>query len=238
MSQPRVLVALATFNERETLPSLVEAVHAALPHADVVVVDDNSPDGTGDWCDSFAESSRWFRCIHREGKLGLGSALKQSIELAVAEGYWCVVTLDADWSHPPEALPELVAAAEAGADVVIGSRYCAGGEIAGWPWSRRVVSGALNRMTRLASGLRVADCSGNYRLYRTEAAARIDWSRVRASGYSFLEEVLAELRRQGAQMVETPITFSERRAGVSKVGVGEAAGKLRSLVRLACARFS
>ncbi|MEM9354339.1 MAG: glycosyltransferase, partial [Planctomycetota bacterium] len=195
MSQPRVLVALATFNERETLPSLVDAVHRSLPHADVLVVDDNSPDGTGEWCDGFGGDHRWFRCVHREGKLGLGSALKRSIELAVAEGYWAVATLDADWSHPPEALPALIAKAEAGADVVIGSRYCPGAEIVGWPWSRLAVSGTLNRLTRLASGLEVADCSGNYRLYRTEAAAKIDWGRVRASGYSFLEEVLAELRR-------------------------------------------
>ena len=228
----RLLVALATYNERETLPSLVDAIHAVLPEADVLVVDDNSPDGTGQWCDERAASAEWFRCIHREGKLGLGSALRLILEQSVAEGYWGLVTLDADWSHPPETLPVLAAVGEE-ADVVVGSRYCPGGEVHGWPVARRVISGALNRLTRLATGLPVRDCSGNLRFYRAAAAERIDWRRVRSSGYSFLEEVLAELDRGGARMAEVPIAFTDRRAGRSKAGAREALGKLWSLVLLA-----
>ena len=198
----------------------------------MLVVDDNSPDGTGRWCDERAASDPWLRCIHREGKLGLGSALRLILEQAVADGYWGLVTLDADWSHPPEVLPELVAVGE-GADVVVGSRYCPGGGVEGWPLARRVISGSLNRFTRLASGLPVRDCSGNLRFYRTAAAGGIDWRRVRSSGYSFLEEVLAELNRGGARMAEVPYTFTDRRAGRSKAGAREALGKLWSLVRLA-----
>src|SRR5687768_15097594 len=131
-----LLVALATYNEIENLPSLVAAIRAQLPNADVLVVDDNSPDSTGRWCDEEAARSPWFSVIHRPGKLGLGSAAWTAMQAAIDRGYELLITLDADWSHPPEALPRLVAAS-ADADVVVGSRYVSGGTIAGWPASRR-----------------------------------------------------------------------------------------------------
>jgi dolichol-phosphate mannosyltransferase len=155
----KLLVALATYNEIENLPTLVEAIRSRLSEANVLVVDDSSPDGTGLWCDEFAKTHHWLSVIHREGKLGLGSATWAAMQYAIARKYDIIVTLDADWSHPPEALPDLVAATE-NVDVVIGSRYCPGGRIKGWPLRRRVISRVMNRVTRLALHLPVRDASG------------------------------------------------------------------------------
>jgi dolichol-phosphate mannosyltransferase len=230
-----VLVALATYNEIETLPSLVEAIRARLPEADVLVVDDNSPDGTGRWCDEFAGAHPWFSVIHRAGKLGLGSATWTAMRRAIDRGDDVLVTLDADWSHPPEALPALVART-ADAHVVIGSRYCRGGRITGWPWTRRLVSAAMNRATRLALGLPVYDTSGAFRAYRVDMLRRLDFNQLTATGYAYLEEILWHLARVGATFAETPITFADRRAGASKTHVGEAVGKARVLALLAWRR--
>jgi dolichol-phosphate mannosyltransferase len=226
-----LLVALATYNEIENLPTLVAAIRAQLPDADVCVVDDNSPDGTGLWCDEEAARSPWFSVIHRAGKLGLGSASHAAMRAAVDRGYDLLITLDADWSHPPEALPRMVAAA-AEADVVIGSRYCPGGSIEGWPVSRRIVSGVMNRATRLVLGAPVRDASGACRLYRVELLKQLDFSQLTATGYSYLEEILWHLHRLGARFAEVPIAFTDRRAGASKVSVGEAAGKVKVLAQL------
>jgi dolichol-phosphate mannosyltransferase len=231
-----LLVALATYNEIENLPSLVAAVHEQLPGADILVVDDNSPDGTGRWCDDEAARSPWFSVIHRAGKLGLGSASWAAMQAAIDRGYELLITLDADWSHPPEALPRLLAAAT-NADVVIGSRYCAGGKIEGWPATRRLISAVTNLATRLALGLPLRDASTACRLYRVEVLKQLDFSRLTAAGYSYLEEVLWELHRRGARIVEVPITFTDRRAGASKVNLGEAWGKATTISRLFCQRF-
>lgn len=232
------LVAIATYNERETLPTLVDAVREALPAADVLVVDDNSPDGTGDWCDEQEAAHEWFTVIHRPGKEGLGSASWAAMQWAIERGYDWLATIDADWSHPPDALPSLFAAAHSGGvDVVIGSRYCPGGTVEGWPWSRRAVSGAVNAATRLTLGLPVRDASTAYRLYRVEALRQLDFGALRETGYSYLEEMLWRLRETGATFAEVPITFTDRRAGESKVSVAEAVGKLRMLARLGWRRL-
>ena len=230
-----LLVAIATYNEIENLPSLVAAIRKQLPNADVIVVDDNSPDGTGRWCDEEAARSPWFTVIHRPGKLGLGSASWTAMQAAIKRGYEWLITLDADWSHPPEALPRLLAAAT-DADVVIGSRYCAGGEIHGWPLSRRIVSKIMNAATRLALGVRVRDSSGACRLYRVAKLSELDFGELRATGYAYLEEILWQLQRRGARFAEVPITFTDRRAGASKAGVSEALGKAKILLELVCHR--
>lgn len=231
-----LLIAIATYNERETLPSLVAALHEAAPQAEIFVIDDHSPDGTGQWCDEQAARCDWFAVRHRPGKLGLGSAAWVGFEEAFRRGVEFVATLDADWSHPPDALPQLASAAIQ-ADVVIGSRYCPGGRIEGWPWSRRLVSRLMNRLTRLTLGVPARDCSTAFRLYRTAALAKIvDEPRIEA-GYGYLEETLWRLHRHGATIVEVPIQFSERRAGQSKVSWREAWGKLRVLAQLARRRF-
>src|SRR3954467_5399360 len=168
MTTPRVLVALATYNEIENLPSLVDRIHGVLPDAEVLIVDDNSPDGTGAWCDERAKSSAWLKCIHRAGKLGLGSATLIAMRFAIDSAYDVLVTMDADWSHDPQYLPALVGAMS-GADVALGSRYCSGGEIAGWPLYRRVLSRSMNWLSGVALRLPVRDTSGAFRAYRVEA---------------------------------------------------------------------
>ena len=235
-SKRSILVALATYNEIESLPSLVEAVHRELPAADVLVVDDSSPDGTGSWCDEYAVNNPWFSCVHRAGKQGLGSALAAAMRQAIDGEYRLLVTLDADWSHPPSCLGQLVAAADE-AEVVIGSRYCPGGRIDGWPWYRRVASRANNFLSRHAAGLPTSDNSGNLRAYDVRLLGQLDWGRLRSDGYSFLEEILWHLGRLDARFAEVPITFTNRQAGASKIGLREGGGKLSTLSRLAWRRY-
>src|SRR3990170_2264451 len=164
MTTPRTLVALATYNEIENLPRLTEEILRVLPTADLLVVDDNSPDGSGRWCDERAASEPRLSCLHRAGKLGLGSATLDAIRYAVAHDYDVIVTMDADWSHDPAHLPELVAAT-AHADVAIGSRYVEGGAIEGWPRHRRLLSRAMNRLSRPMLRLPIQDTSGAFRAY-------------------------------------------------------------------------
>ncbi|QDS97918.1 polyprenol monophosphomannose synthase [Adhaeretor mobilis] len=227
-----MLVAICTYNERENLPTLVEAIREELPAADLLIVDDNSPDGTGQWCDELAQREPWFTCLHRAGKLGLGSASWLALQSAVELNYDTIITMDADWSHPPAALTQMLAAGK-DADVVIGSRYCPGGKIDGWPISRYLMSRTVNFATRLALGLPARDCSTAYRLYRVEALRKLDFTQLKATGYAYLEEILWQLSRQGATIAEVPITFSERRAGASKVTFSEALGKAKTLASLA-----
>jgi dolichol-phosphate mannosyltransferase len=235
MNSPRVLVALATYNEIHNLPSLVEEIRRVLPEADVLVVDDNSPDGTGRWCDERAQRDERVKCLHRRGKLGLGSATLAAMRAAIEGGYELLVTMDADWSHDPEHLPALVDATEH-ADVAVGSRYCAEGRIDGWPLHRRILSRAVNRLSRALLRLPVRDASGAFRVYRVSALKRIDLSQIHSSGYSYLEEVLWLLRNAGCRFHEAPITFHPRRTGYSKIGLREALGKLGTLLRLAFAK--
>jgi dolichol-phosphate mannosyltransferase len=231
------LVALATYNEIETLPSLVAALHQQLPDAHILVVDDNSPDGTGRWCDAEADRSPWFSVIHRPGKLGLGSASWAAMHAAINRGVDYLITLDADWSHPPEALPQLLEAAQ-NADVVIGSPSGPGGRIEGWPTTRRLVSKVMNLATRLALGLPLHDASGACRLYRVALLKQLDFTQLTATGYAYLEEILWQLHRLGARFAEVPITFTDRRAGASKVNLAEAYGKAKTLTRLTWQRFT
>lgn len=232
MCTHRTLVALATYNEVENLPGLVDAILRVLPTADLLVVDDNSPDGSGRWCDQRAASEPRLQCLHRAGKLGLGSATLEAIRWAIAHDYDVIVTMDADWSHDPAHLPELVAAT-AHADVAIGSRYVAGGKIEGWPRVRRLLSRGLNRFSRVLLRLPVQDTSGAYRAYRVAKLREVELDEVRAVGYAYLEEILWHLAQADAVFAEVPITFRQRRAGRSKVNLREAAGKLATLVRLA-----
>jgi dolichol-phosphate mannosyltransferase len=203
-----------------------------LPGADLLVIDDNSPDGTGKWCDERAAVESRLHCLHRAGKLGLGSATIAGMNWALERSYDVVATMDADWSHDPSHLLELVRATDA-ADVGIGSRYCPGGGIEGWPLSRRVMSRWINRLSRLMLRLPVRDSSGAFRAYRASALRKIDLADIQATGYSYLEEILWELHRAGATFAEVPITFHEGRAGKSKINYGEATAKLSTLLRLA-----
>ena len=162
--QPRRLCALCTYNERETLPALVDAVLATVPDTHLLVVDDNSPDGTEAWFHEIAQHEPRVSCLRRSAKLGLGTAVIAAIGHAIDHGFTYLATLDADGSHDPAALPQLFAVAE-NVDVVIGSRYCSGGHIEGWPWWRRIVSRGVNVASRRFLRLPLNDCSGNFRVY-------------------------------------------------------------------------
>jgi dolichol-phosphate mannosyltransferase len=231
MDTPRTLVVLATYNEIENLPGLSAEILRVLPAADMLVVDDNSPDGSGRWCDEAARSEPRIHCIHRAGKLGLGSATLEGFRYAIERGYEVVITMDADWSHDPRHLPELLSATEH-ADVAIGSRYVAGGAIEGWPLRRRLMSRWNNALSRRWLGLPVHDSSGAYRAYRIDFLRKSSIEAVQSTGYAYLEELLFRLQQAGARMIEVPITFRERRAGRSKLGLRETAGKLATLLRL------
>lgn len=235
----KTLVAVATYNEIETLPALVAEVVRLLPQIDILVVDDNSPDGTGRWCDEQSAGDRRLRCLHRPDKLGLGSATVAALQYALEHGYEFVITMDADLSHPPRYLPDLLAGmdppGEPPVDVMIGSRYVPGGRIEGWPWYRHLMSRAVNTYARWLLKLKPRDCSGAFRCYRVAALRRVDLGGVRSTGYAFEEEILWRLQRAGAAFGELPITFVERKQGRSKVNFREAVAALRTLFGLAWA---
>lgn len=219
----RLLVILATYNEIENLPDLVDAIRRELPECDILVVDDNSPDGTGQWCDRHAEVDDRFRVIHREGKLGLGTATYAGFRFALKHGFDLVATMDADFSHPPERLGDLVAAvASETASVAIGSRYIVGGGVKGWPLHRKIMSRLINWYSRIWLWLNVRDCSGAFRCYRADELAKLDFSQMKSQGYSYVEEILVRLKWNGATFVERPFLFVDRIRGSSKINWVEA----------------
>ncbi len=234
--RPRTLVTLATYNEIENLPPLVQAIFEHAPHVDILVIDDNSPDGTGRWCDEQAAAEPRLRCLHRPGKLGLGTATYAGFEYAIEQDYEYVLNLDADFSHPPQYVPQLLAAMEPAnappVDVAIGSRYVAGGGIEGWPLRRHCMSRAVNFYARTMLGLPVKDCTGSFRCYRVAALRQLDFAALRSAGYSYLEEILWVLKRRGCRFREVPIVFVDRQHGSSKINLREALTSIGVLFRL------
>jgi dolichol-phosphate mannosyltransferase len=229
LDRQRLLVSIATYNEHDNLAPLIAAIHAELPAADVLVIDDNSPDRTGDLADDLSHADKRVHVLHRAGKLGLGTAILAGMRYAIDQGYDLVLNLDADFSHPPRYLRWLVAGMK-DHDVEIGSRYVPGGGTVNWPWSRRLISRAVNLFVRLALRLPVRDASGAFRCYRVSLLRRADLERVRSRGYSFQQEVLYRCHRAGARIGEFPIVFENRKAGASKVNLRES---VRSLSMLA-----
>jgi dolichol-phosphate mannosyltransferase len=237
----RTLITLATYNEVENLPLLVEEILRFAPEVDILVIDDNSPDGTGKWCDEAAAGEPRLRVLHRTGKLGLGTATLAGMRHAIDQGYEWVLNMDADFSHHPRHLPALLACRDESGegravDVMIGSRYVPGGRIEGWGWKRHFMSRAVNLASRVLLGLKTRDCSGSYRCYRTRLLADLDFGAIRSRGYSFQEEILFCLARQGAKIEETPITFADRERGQSKINSGEALNAGRILLQLGIGR--
>jgi dolichol-phosphate mannosyltransferase len=200
------------------------------------VIDDNSPDGTGQWCERKSREDPRVRCLHRAGKLGLGTAMLAGMKYAVEHGYRYVLTIDADLSHPPKYIPAMLAGMtpQAGApvDVMIGSRYVPGGGTQGWPLKRQLMSRAVNLYARWLLGLRPKDCSGGFRCYRAEMLAKLDFAPIRSQGYSVTEEILWRVKRLGARIDETPIVFVERHRGKSKINVREIVGALWTILTL------
>lgn len=235
MSQ-KILVAIATYNEIENVPSLLDAVFEAVPKAEVLIIDDDSPDGTGDWVRERSRSEPRLKLVQRAAKSGLGSAIADAMKYAIESGYDFLLNMDADWSHPPESIPDLISAMSSGeektVDVVIGSRYVPGGKISGWPVIRKWMSKGVNFYARFFLRLPVRDCSGSFRYYRVESLKKIDFSRIRSQGYSFFEEILFLLRKNHARFLEIPITFTDRRFGQSKINGKEALKALGIIARL------
>ncbi len=233
---PRTLITIATYNEIENLPRLVDEIEAVVPTADLLVIDDNSPDGTGRWCAERAADDPHLFCLHREAKLGLGSATLDGFQYAIAQGYDLVLNLDADFSHSPQAIPSLIDRLSASdsmpVDVAIGSRYVTGGKVEGWPLHRRIMSRCVNLYARLLLRLPMRDCSGSFRCYRVDALRRLDFNAFRSRGYSYLEEILWRLKRTGTTFAEVPIVFVDREHGTSKINLREAVVAIWIILRL------
>jgi dolichol-phosphate mannosyltransferase len=231
-----VLVSLATYNEAGNLRPLVEAIREHAPHASILVIDDNSPDGTGGIADELKASLPEIHVIHRPGKQGLGTAVLAGMKYAIDNGFDYFLNMDADFSHPPRFIPALLAGMK-DHDVMIGSRYIPGGGVEGdFGFKRKFMSTGINTYSRLFLGITPRDCSGSFRCYRVAKLRRIDFSRIRSRGYSFMEEILFWCRLAGCTMGETPILFENRRAGASKINKHEAASALWIIFRLGIAR--
>jgi dolichol-phosphate mannosyltransferase len=212
----RVVVLIPTYNERENLPPIVARVRTAVPFADVVVLDDNSPDGTGEVADELATADPQVHVLHRPGKEGLGAAYLAGFAWAMDRGYDAAVEMDADGSHQPEQLAALLDAAEH-ADVVIGSRWVDGGTVVNWPLPRKVLSVGGNVYVKVMLGMSVNDATGGYRVYRTSALRRMDLHSVESQGYGFQVDMTWRAVRSGLTIVEVPIEFVERVVGESKM---------------------
>ncbi|HEY2882531.1 MAG TPA: polyprenol monophosphomannose synthase [Pirellulales bacterium] len=232
----KTLVMTATYNEIDNLPLLVDDVFRIVPQVDFLAIDDNSPDGTGKWCDEQAARDPRIRCLHRSGKLGLGTAIVAGMKYAIENGYQYVLNMDADFSHHPRYLPAMISGMEPAngpaIDVMIGSRYVPGGGTEGWPLKRKLMSRSVNLYARWLLWLKSRDVSGGYRCYRVLKLRELPLDEIRSRGYSFQEEVLWLLRRRGAQFGETPIIFADRERGQSKINQSEAFAAMRIILQL------
>jgi dolichol-phosphate mannosyltransferase len=214
--QQRVLVIIPTYNERENIELIADRVLAAVPLADLLVVDDGSPDGTGKLAEAMAEANPRVNVLHRSGKAGLGAAYIAGFDWGLDAGYDILVEMDADGSHAPEQLPRLLAALNT-ADVVLGSRWVPGGAVVDWPLRRELLSRGASLYSRMALGIDVRDATGGYRAYRREVLEGIDYAAVASEGYCFQIDLAWRALRGGYRLVEVPITFADRQRGESKM---------------------
>jgi len=212
----RVIVVIPTYNEVANVESIVARLRAAVPEAHALVVDDSSPDGTGELADRLAVGDDRVRVLHRAQKAGLGAAYIAGFRQVLTEGFDAVVEMDADGSHAPEELPRLLAALR-GADLVIGSRWVPGGEVRNWPWLRQVISRGGNLYARLLLRFPVRDATGGYRAYRRVVLETLKLDEVASQGYCFQIDLAWKSWREGFRVVEVPITFTEREHGQSKM---------------------
>jgi len=213
----RTLIVTPTYNERDNLPRFIDAVRGSLPDADILVVDDNSPDGTGAVADAIASKDARVRVLHRPGKLGLGTAYRQAFLRGLEEGYERFFEMDADLSHDTKYLPAFVQALDDGADLVIGSRNVPGGGVEGWGVGRHFISKGGSFYSRTILGLRVRDLTSGYKAFTRRALVAIDLPSVESNGYSFQIELTYRAIRKGMRVAEVPIVFVDRRAGKSKM---------------------
>lgn len=235
---PESLIIIPTYNESENIRELIKEILALNKGFHVLVVDDNSPDSTGEIAESLAKDNSHIRVMHRQRKMGLGSAHIEGFNFALREGFRNILTMDADFSHNPRYLPELIKTVEErGADIAIGSRYVEGGETLNWGIFRKFVSFSANLMAKYIGGLRSLDSTGGFRCYRREVIKSIDLGGLRSNGYSFLMEMLFICQHHGFKISEVPIIFEERRVGISKISRKEIYRAFVTLIRLLILRL-
>jgi glycosyltransferase involved in cell wall biosynthesis len=229
------IVIIPTYNEMDSLPPLVERIRGLGAGVTMLIVDDASPDGTGSWAEECARLSPGeIAVIRRAGKLGLGTAHLAGMHRGLDEGFDPILTMDADLSHPPETIPAMLRLIASGrADLVIGSRYVPGGGTKNWPTSRILLSRGANLFARTLLGLGPHDATAGFRCYAAPLLRRVPLDSVRAEGYSFLVEMLFLAKRAGARALEVPITFEDRRFGVSKISRSEILKAILTVLRLA-----
>ena len=213
----RALVVMPTYNEAETLGELVPMVLEQDPRIDVLVIDDASPDGTGAVADGLAARDARVQVIHREGKLGLGTAYLQGFRFGLERGYDFLLEMDSDLSHDPKYLPDLLAAVDDGADLAIGSRYVRGVNVINWPMSRLLLSYYANKYARWVTGLPLTDATSGFKCFRRHALEVVDFDRVGSTGYAFQIEMDFRAWKAGMKLVEVPIVFTDRDRGESKM---------------------
>ena len=226
------LMIVPTYNESENLERLLVRLRKLPGDIEVLVVDDASPDGTGQLAERLSTSDPGLHVLHRAGKLGLGTAYKAGFAFGLTRGYHYLCTMDADFSHSPESLPMLLDKASQGFDLVIGSRYTAGGRVIGSTWSRQFVSYSANWLAHIVLGINARDCTAGFRCYRRAALETIDLDAIFSSGYSFLIELAFYCQRAGFRVGEVPITFVNRTEGVSKISRSEIYKAMYTLLRL------
>lgn len=231
-----VSVVIPTYNEKENIVSLVESIVALPLKVSVIVVDDNSPDGTGRLVDEMAAGNPAIRCLHRPAKLGLGTAHIAGMREALAHGADLIVTMDADFSHHPRYIPDMVQAMDR-LDLCIGSRYVRGGGTEGCTLPRRVLSEGANAVARLMLGFHAHDCTAGFRCYRREILSQVPLDTIFSDGYSFLVEMLYLCQGLGARVGEVPIVFENRRRGTSKISRKEIVAAMYTVFRLSARRL-
>ena len=212
----RVLVVIPTYNEADNIKIIVDRVRRAVPQVDILIADDNSPDGTGRIADELTAGDERVHVLHRPGKQGLGAAYVAGFGWAREHGYEAVVEMDADGSHAPEELPRLLDALSE-ADAVLGSRYVPGGTVVNWPTSRMLISRSGNLYVRMALGMPFRDATGGYRAYRLPVLDKMEIDSVSSQGYCFQVDLAWRAYRQGFRVTEVPITFADRERGASKM---------------------
>ena len=227
----KILAAIATYNEAANIEKLVREILSLDLGIEILVIDDNSPDGTGRIADRLAAETGKVQAVHRPAKMGLGTATLAGVTYAIEHSYDVLVTMDADFSHDPKYLPEILAGA-AEYDVVIGSRYIRGGGIVNWPPARRVMSFLVNLYCRIVFRVGAHDYSGAYRAYRRAVLEKLDAATFISKGYSFQEEMLVRCAKTGARIAEVPIVFVDRAEGATKANLGEMIRSSLTLLRL------
>lgn len=220
VSKTETLIIIPTYNEAENLPRLVGRIRQSVPSAHVLIVDDSSPDGTGDLADTLAATDTAVAVLHRTKKDGLGKAYLAGFDFGLSRDYRYLVEIDADGSHDPAELPAMLALAREGADVVLGSRWVPGGTVANWPWLRRTISQLGNGYARLVLHSHIRDLTSGFRVYRAETLRSVALDTVSSQGYCFQIELAWDAEKSGLTVTEHPITFVERTAGISKMHAG------------------